>query len=140
MKVKVKSLSRVRPSTTPWTAAHQAPPSMGIFQARVLEWVAIAFSSQELVALKQFLNVECLTLALFFFFFTLWEKLIEPFLAESQKKKQQDDSDEYDDDDSAASTSFQPQPVQPQQGYIPPMAQPGLPPVPGAPGMPPGST
>lgn len=35
------------------------------------------------------------------------------------KKKQQDDSDEYDDDDSAASTSFQPQPVQPQQGYIP---------------------
>uniref|UniRef100_A0A8C8ZUF6 Zinc finger protein 207 n=1 Tax=Prolemur simus TaxID=1328070 RepID=A0A8C8ZUF6_PROSS len=59
-------------------------------------------------------------------------------LAESQKKKQQDDSDEYDDDDSAASTSFQPQPVQPQQGYIPPMAQPGLPPVPGAPGMPPG--
>ena len=27
--VKVKSLSRVRPSATPWTAAHQAPPSMG---------------------------------------------------------------------------------------------------------------
>ena len=28
-KVKVKSLSRVRPSMTPWTAAFQAPPSMG---------------------------------------------------------------------------------------------------------------
>ena len=28
-KVQVKSLSRVRPSATPWTAAHQAPPSMG---------------------------------------------------------------------------------------------------------------
>ena len=28
-KVKVKSLSRVRLSVTPWTAAHQAPPSMG---------------------------------------------------------------------------------------------------------------
>ena len=28
-KVKVKSLSRVQPSATPWTAAHQAPPSMG---------------------------------------------------------------------------------------------------------------
>ena len=28
-KVKVKSLSLVRPSATPWTAAHQAPPSMG---------------------------------------------------------------------------------------------------------------
>ena len=28
MKVKVKSLSRVRPSATPWTAAYQAPLSM----------------------------------------------------------------------------------------------------------------
>ena len=28
-KVKVKSLSRVRLFTTPWSAAHQAPPSMG---------------------------------------------------------------------------------------------------------------
>ena len=28
-KVKVESLSRVRPSATPWTAAFQAPPSMG---------------------------------------------------------------------------------------------------------------
>ena len=28
-KVKVKSLSCVRPSVIPWTAAHQAPPSMG---------------------------------------------------------------------------------------------------------------
>ena len=29
MKVKVKSLSHVRLSATPWTAAYQAPPSMG---------------------------------------------------------------------------------------------------------------
>ena len=28
-KVKVKSFSRVQPSATPWTAAFQAPPSMG---------------------------------------------------------------------------------------------------------------
>ena len=28
-KVKVKSLSCVRPSVTPWTAAYQVPPSMG---------------------------------------------------------------------------------------------------------------
>ena len=28
-KVKVKSLSHVRPSVTPWTAAYKAPPSMG---------------------------------------------------------------------------------------------------------------
>ena len=36
--------SRVRLLSTPWTAAHQAPPVHGIFQARVLEWGAIAFS------------------------------------------------------------------------------------------------
>ena len=42
----MKSLSSVRLFATPWTAAHQAPPSVhGIFQARVLEWGAIAFSS-----------------------------------------------------------------------------------------------
>ena len=29
---------------TPWTVAYQAPPPMGFFQARVLEWVAISFS------------------------------------------------------------------------------------------------
>ena len=29
-KVKVKSLSRVRLLGTPWTAAYQAPPSMGV--------------------------------------------------------------------------------------------------------------
>ena len=36
--------SPVRLFATPWTAAHQAPPSIGFFQARVLEWDAIAFS------------------------------------------------------------------------------------------------
>ena len=41
-KVKVKLLSHVRPSATPWPAAFQALPSMG-FQARVLEGGAIAF-------------------------------------------------------------------------------------------------
>ena len=42
-KVKVKSLSRVRLLVIPWTADYQAPPSMGFFQARVLESGAIAF-------------------------------------------------------------------------------------------------
>ena len=42
----MKSLSRVRFSVTPWTAAYQAPLSMGFFQARVLEWGAIAFSEE----------------------------------------------------------------------------------------------
>ena len=31
-KVKVKSLSRVQLFVTPWTAAHQAPPSMGFYR------------------------------------------------------------------------------------------------------------
>ena len=97
MKLKVKSLSRVRLLATPWTAAHQAPPSLGfprqehwsglpfpspmhetesevvqscptlhdpmdcslpglsahgIFQARVLEWGAIAFSVGQLTTKK----------------------------------------------------------------------------------------
>ena len=38
-KVKVKSLSRVWPSATPWTAAYQAPPSMGF--ARQEYWSGV---------------------------------------------------------------------------------------------------
>ena len=41
---KVKVLSRVQLFATPRTVAYQAPLSMGFFQARVLEWVAISFS------------------------------------------------------------------------------------------------
>ncbi|XP_050996995.1 BUB3-interacting and GLEBS motif-containing protein ZNF207-like [Acomys russatus] len=65
-------------------------------------------------------------------------RLLEQKTQESQKTKQQDDSDEYDDDKSAGSTSFQPQPVQPQQDYVPPMAEPELHPVQGPPGRSPG--
>ena len=36
-KVKVKSLSRIRPSVTPWTAAYQAPPSMGFSRQEYLQ-------------------------------------------------------------------------------------------------------
>ena len=36
-----QSLSCVRLFSTPWTVAHQALLSMGILQARILEWVAI---------------------------------------------------------------------------------------------------
>ena len=36
--------SRVPPFVTLWTAACQAPLSMGILQARILEWVAMPFS------------------------------------------------------------------------------------------------
>ena len=44
-KVKVKSLSRVWLFVTPWTAAHQAPPSMGF--SRQEYWSGLPFPSQE---------------------------------------------------------------------------------------------
>ena len=43
MKVKVKSLSCVRLFATPWTAAKQAPPSMGF--SRQEYWSGLPFPS-----------------------------------------------------------------------------------------------
>ena len=37
-------LSHVSNSVNPWTVARQAPLSMGILQARILEWVAMPSS------------------------------------------------------------------------------------------------
>ena len=37
--------SVVSDSVAPWTVARQAPQSIGIFQARILEWAAISFST-----------------------------------------------------------------------------------------------
>ena len=45
-KVKVKSLSHVRPSATSWTAAFQDPPSMGFSRQEYWSGGAIAFSRQ----------------------------------------------------------------------------------------------
>ena len=42
-KVKVKSLSHVRLFVTPWTVAHQAPPSMGF--SRQEYWSGLPFAS-----------------------------------------------------------------------------------------------
>jgi len=42
-KGEVKSLSRVRPSATPWTAAFQVPPSMGF--SRQEYWSGVPFPS-----------------------------------------------------------------------------------------------
>ena len=44
MCVCAQSFSHILPFVTPWTIAHQAPLSMGIFQARTLEWVAMPSS------------------------------------------------------------------------------------------------
>ena len=46
-KVKVKSLSRVQFFVTPWTAAHQAPPSMGF--SRQEYWSGVPLPSPELL-------------------------------------------------------------------------------------------
>ena len=46
-KVKVKSLSCVQLLTTPWTAAHQAPPSMGF--SRQEYWSGVPLPSPELI-------------------------------------------------------------------------------------------
>ena len=48
-KVKVKSLSRVRLLATPWTAAHQAPPSMGF--SRQEYWSGVPLPSPKPIAL-----------------------------------------------------------------------------------------
>ena len=42
-KVKVKSLSPIQPSATPWAAAHQAPPSLGF--SRQEYWSGVPLSS-----------------------------------------------------------------------------------------------
>ena len=68
-KVKVKLLSPVRLLATLWTAAYQAPPSMGFFQVRVLEWSAIAFSIIFTVLYKYFssLQIICFYQSLFYY-------------------------------------------------------------------------
>ena len=45
-KVRVKTFSRVRPSVTPWTAAFQAPPSIGF--SRQEYWSGVPLPSPEL--------------------------------------------------------------------------------------------
>ena len=48
-KVKVKSLSRVQLLATPWTAAHQAPPSMGF--SRQEYWSGVPLPSPKFLLL-----------------------------------------------------------------------------------------
>ena len=73
-KVKVKSLSRVRLLATPWTAAHQAPPSMGLsrqeYWSGVYIWDDTKDSFQHLPTLFKiwlfFCSVPLLSLLIFF--------------------------------------------------------------------------
>ena len=50
-KVKVKSLSRVRLFSTPWTAAYQAPPTMGF--SRQKYWSGVPLPSPSMLSERQ---------------------------------------------------------------------------------------
>ena len=72
-KVKGKSLSRVRLLATPWTAAHQAPPSMGF--SRQEYWSGVPLPSP--YNLQTFVNFPLLLLSLISYFTPLWsEKML----------------------------------------------------------------
>ena len=62
-----KSVSRIWLFATPWTAAHQNPLSMGILQARILEWVAMP-SSRGSSQPRDQTQVSCIAGR----FFTIW--------------------------------------------------------------------
>ena len=66
----VKSLSHLRLFATPRTVAHQAPLSMGILQAKILEQVAIPFS-RESSQPRDWTQVSCLS-CIAGRFFTVW--------------------------------------------------------------------
>ena len=70
LKVKVKSLGHVQPSVTPWTAAYQAPASMGF--SRQQYWSGILLVSFNFMAAKtihsDFGALENKSLSLFPFF------------------------------------------------------------------------
>ena len=57
-KVKGKSLSHVQLSGTPWTAAHQAPPSMGF--SRQEHWSGVPLPSPYVTLLLIFAFLNCL--------------------------------------------------------------------------------
>ena len=68
-KVKVKLLSRVWPSATPWTAAHQAPPAMGFSRQEYWSGVLLPSPMWMLTAPKYqspvLLNMKCLFFSIF---------------------------------------------------------------------------
>ena len=80
-KVKVKSLSRVRLLATPWTAAYQAPPSIGF--SRQEYWSGVPLPSLSSVTISQInhhLGKVQSTM------FSVWRGLeVEEFLAEKER-------------------------------------------------------
>ena len=58
-KVKVKSLSHVQFSATPWTAAHQAPPSMGFSRQEYWSGVPLPSLNSSLAAANRIRQESC---------------------------------------------------------------------------------
>ena len=69
-------LHRVWRFATPWTAAHQAPPSVGILQARILEWVAMP-SSRGSSPPRDRTRVYCIAGG----FFTVWATKVQRLIS-----------------------------------------------------------
>ena len=75
--MKVKSLSRVRLLATPWTAAYQAPPSMGFSSQEYWSGVPLPSPSVGLAAFKSPSNtLSSLPLLIFYGTATLGKPLI----------------------------------------------------------------
>ena len=73
--MKVKSLSRVQPSATPWTAAFQGPPSMGF--SRQEYWSGVPLPSPCIMIYVQILEASLNEEASFvfpFLFHISWSK------------------------------------------------------------------
>ena len=75
-KVKVKSLSCVRLLATPWTAAYQAPPSMGF--SRQESWSGVPLPSLVVivVTISDFITHKLENISLFFFWNWLCLRLV----------------------------------------------------------------
>ena len=72
--MKVKSLSRVRLLATPWTAAHQAPPSMGFSRQEYwsgCQHVVFRYYNKENSQLKKDMGYVCMFMCVFYFKKTL---------------------------------------------------------------------
>ena len=60
--MKVKSLSRIRPFATPWTAAYQAPPSMGF--SRQEYWSGVSSQSPKVLwVIVYYTHITCVSQA-----------------------------------------------------------------------------
>ena len=71
-KVKVKSLSHVRPSATPWTVAHQAPPSMGF--SRQEYWSGMPLSSPKGYTWLKFSSLKVIFwIKIIFWIYLIWK-------------------------------------------------------------------